>query len=258
MRQGFLIVNHGTLNNEIKDRTITEFALSVSDRFEDAIVTYAYTDQEVRQRLREQTGEKVRNLKAAILNMKEMGVTDLAIISTDIHDGTDYRRLKEETVGLAALFSNVSISAPLLYSEKDYELVARATHGAFSELLGDDVLILVTTGHKTDGAEELAGFEKSLKKYIDKGYVASLRGERRLYKVIKELKQNQIESGRVILVPMEFMAGKSVENDVSQEYTDLVQRLIDDGYTVEEAFRGLAEYDEYQRIYLKHLYDSMR
>ena len=131
-------------------------------------------------------------------------------------------------------------------------------HGAFSEQVGDDILILVTAGHKTDGAEELIGFEKSLKKHVKNGYVATLHGERRLYKVIKELKQSGIEAGRIILVPMEFMAGKSVENDVSQEYTGLVQRLKDEGYTVEEAFKGLAEYDEFQRIYLKHLYDSMR
>ena len=113
MKQGFLIVNHGTIDNEVKDKTIGEFALSVGDRFEDAVVSFAYTDQDVRRKLREETGEKVRNLKAEILNMKENGVTDLAIVSTDIHDGNDYRRLKEETVGLAALFSNVTISVPL-------------------------------------------------------------------------------------------------------------------------------------------------
>ncbi len=258
MKQGFLIVNHGTLDNEVKDKTIGEFALSVGDRFEDAVVSFAYTDQDVRRKLREETGEKVRNLKAEILNMKENGVTDLAIVSTDIHDGEHYRRLKEETVGLAALFKTVSISVPLIYTDKDFELVARAMHGAFSEQVGDDILILVTAGHKTDGAEELLGFEKSLKKHVKNGYVATLHGERRLYKVIKELKQSGIEAGRIILVPMEFMAGKSVENDVSQEYTCLVQRLKDEGYTVEEAFKGLAEYDEFQRIYLKHLYDSMR
>ena len=258
MKQGIIIVNQGTMNNEVHEKTIKDFALSISDRFEDALVEYVYTDQDIRRRLREETGEKFRNLKAAILNMKEQGASELAVVSTDIHDGDQYRKLKEETTGLAPLFKEVYISAPLIYSDKDYELVARATHGAFSELVQDDILVLVTIGHKTDGAEELAGFEESLKKHIKNGYVATLRGERRLYKVIKELKQAGIESGRVILVPMEFMAGEKVENEVSQEYTDLVQRLKDDGYTVEEAFRGLAEYDEFQRIYLKHLYDSMR
>ena len=53
MKQGFLIVNHGTMNSEIKEKTIGEFALSIGDRFEEALVAYAYTDQEVRSRLRE-------------------------------------------------------------------------------------------------------------------------------------------------------------------------------------------------------------
>ena len=166
--------------------------------------------------------------------------------------------IEVETAGLAALFKDVYISAPLLYSEGDGELTARAMHGAFSDLVGDDILILIASGHKTDGAEEIAGFEQALQKHIKNSYVATLHGERRLYKVIRDMKQNGIEAGRVVFVPMEFMAGEKVENEVSQEYTDLVQRLIDEGYTVETVFRGLAEYDEFQRIYMKHLYDSMR
>ena len=258
MKQGIIVVSHGTLDMDVKTRTIDEFALSVGDRFEEAEVVHVYTDPEVRKKLREETGENTRNLKAAILNMKEKGVTSLAVISTDIHDGDEYRKLKEETAGLAALFKDVYISAPLLYSEGDGELTARAMHGAFSDLVGDDILILIASGHKTDGAEEIAGFEQALQKHIKNSYVATLHGERRLYKVIRDMKQNGIEAGRVVFVPMEFMAGEKVENEVSQEYTDLVQRLIDEGYTVEAVFRGLAEYDEFQRIYMKHLYDSMR
>ena len=258
MKQGIIIVNHGTMDSEVRSRTLDDFAYSISDRIPEADVVCVYTNGEVRKGLRETSDEKPQNLKAAILSMKKRGVSSLVIISTDIHDGDDYRKLKEETVGLAALFSDVSISVPLLYADKDFEVTARAMHGAFSELVGDDVLILITTGHKTDGAEELRSFETSLKKHINNGYVATLHGEKKLYKVIKELKQSGFEEGRVVFVPLEFMAGEGIENEVSQEYTDLVQKLTDEGYKVESIFKGLAEYDEFQRLYMRHFYDSMR
>ena len=54
------------------------------------------------------------------------------------------------------------------------------------------------------------------------------------------------------------MAGEKVENEVSQEYTVLAERLEEEGYTVDKAFKGMAEYDAMQRLYMRHLYDAIR
>ena len=165
--------------------------------------------------------------------------------------------MKEEATGLASIFKTVNISKPLLYDESDYEITARAMHGAFKEIVKDDILVLVTAGHKVDAAEELREFERHLGKYFKACYVATLYGEKKLYKVIKEINSLQ-GAKRIVLVPMEFIAGEKVENDVSQEYTSYVLRLEEEGYTVESLFKGLAEYDEFQRLYMRHLYDVLR
>ena len=258
MKQGIIVVNKRTLDQEVRARAIDDFVLSIGDRLEEAEITSVFTDSNIRRGLREQTGEKVQNLKASILSMKENGVTDLVVVSTDIHNGPQYQQLKEETVGLAGLFKKVNISVPLLYSEMDYEITARAFLGAFGEIVGNDILLVLSEGHKTDGIEELKGFESALLKYFPGSHVATLSGEKKPYKVIKELKAAGIDTGRIVLVPMEFIAGEKVENEVSQEYTDLVLRLEGEGYTVESLFAGLAEYDDFQRLFMRHLYDALR
>ncbi len=258
MKQGIIVVNHGTVDQDVRARSIDDFVLSIGDRLEEADIVSVYTDGDIRRRLRENVGEKVQNLKAAILSMKERGVTDLVVVSTNVHDCEEYKRLKDETVGLAGLFRTVGISQPLIYSETDMGVSARAVKSAFGEIVGEDILILVTTGDKADGEEELKVFEKSLQEHLPNSHVATLHGENKLYRVIKKLKTAGNESERVVLVPFEFIAGENVENEVSREYTVLAERLESEGYTVERLFKGLAEYDEFQRLYMRHLYDAAR
>lgn len=258
MKQGIIIVNKGTMDKEVRRRCIEDFMFSVGDRIPDADMVCVYTDDGIRKRLREETGEKYQNLKAAILSMKDRGVTDLTVVPTEIHDGPEFKKMKEEVTGLASIFKTVNISKPLLYDEADYEITARAMHGAFRETVKDDILVLITAGHKTDAVEELKAFETHLAKYFNECYVATLYGERKLYKIIKDINVANASSRRIVFIPMEFIAGETVENDVSQEYTSLVLRLEEEGYAVDSIFKGLAEYDDFQRLYMRHLYDALR
>ena len=59
-----------------------------------------------------------------------------------------------------------------------------------------------------------------------------------------------------ILIPFEFLAGDGVENAVSEEYTSLANRLRQEEYEVETIFRGLAEYDDFQRLFLRHVFNA--
>ncbi len=96
MKQGIIIVNKGTMDKEVRRRCIEDFMFSVGDRIPDADMVCVYTDDGIRKRLREETGEKYQNLKAAILSMKDRGVTDLIVVPTEIHDGPEFKKMKEE------------------------------------------------------------------------------------------------------------------------------------------------------------------
>lgn len=256
MKEGIIVVSHGTVNLEARQRTLDEFVLSIGDRFEDADITCAYTDSNVRKALREITGEKIQNVKAAMLSMKERGITDLTVVTTDIIEDENHISMREEVSSVAGLFTTVKISKPLIASLSDAEVTARAVYGAFKDLVGGDTIILVAEGAKNDGVEELNSFEKAIKGLMAQSHVATLKGEKRLYKVIRDLKAAGNDGGRIVLVPLEFVAGEEIENELSREYAGLVARLEEDGYNVETVFKGLGEYDEFQRLYLRHIYSA--
>ncbi len=260
MKEGIIVVNPGTMNSDIHTRCIEELVLSIKDRLEDAEVVHVYTNGDIRKRLREETGEKVQNLKAAILGMKEKGVTHLTVLTTDVFESEDFVRLKEETGGLAGLFIITNIAGPLISEEEDYEITARAVRSAFGDIVGDDILLLVS-GTAHPAADEIADrrlqeFEKSIRKYIPNTYVATLHGARKPYKVIKEIKP--MTGARVVLAPLEYIAGEGIENSVSEEYPGLVARLEAEGFVVEGVFNGIAEYEDFLRLYLRRLYAARR
>lgn len=257
MKQGILIVNHGTVLSDVRERTIDEMALSIKDRFEDAEVGLAFTDADVRRALREK-GEKVQNVKAAMLSMKDAGVTNLYVILTDMIDDAAGRQTGQDISSCATLFSEVKATRPLLTRKEDVEICARALHGAFGRDVGNDIFIVVHPGDEEDGNEELEDLENALKTFFGKkAYVATIAGKKRMFHVLQELKNSGTDEGRVVLVPLEFMAGEDVENVVSREFNDLIDRLAFEGYDVVYDFKGLGEYEPIQRIYLKHLYEVM-
>ena len=269
MKQGIVVVSHGTADYEVRLRTIEDFALSIGDRMEDADIVSAYTNGDVRRAIRESSGEKIQNVKAAILTMQQKGVSHLTVVTTDILESVEHKKIREEISGLAGCFKEVHIAKPLLASAKDSEITARAFHGAFSEIVGDDILIVVAENDKTvyDDPEyadmyigeemfndPLGSLEECLRKHIPNSHVASISGKRKLYKIIKSIKDN--EEKRVVLVPLEFIAGENIENKVSQDYAELAARLEQEGYEVDQHFKGLGEYDAFQRLYMRHLYEA--
>ncbi|MCR5214228.1 MAG: sirohydrochlorin cobaltochelatase [Eubacterium sp.] len=270
MKEGIIVVNHGTMNGQVHTRCIEELVLSIKDRLEEAEVIHVYTDGNIRKKLREETGVKVQNLKAAILGLKEKGVTHLTVLTTDVFEGQDYYQMKEETIGLAGLFSVTNIARPLLGDAEDYEITARAVKASFGQLVGNDILLLLSGTSKSSDDDsmdlKIKEFERDLRKHLPNSYVASLHGDRKPYKVIKEIKQQRQSdnmntdnnSNRIILVPFEYIAGQGIENKVSEEYPGLVSRLKEEGFTVEGMYKGISEYEDFLRLYMRHLYAARR
>ena len=96
MKKGFLVVSRGSTDENIREKYLKELELIIGERFEDAEIRAAYTDGKIRKELREKTGEKIPSVKAAMLSMKEEGITELTVISTHTVSGYDYRQMSED------------------------------------------------------------------------------------------------------------------------------------------------------------------
>ena len=73
--KGFLVVSRGTAEADIRERYLRELELLIEERNEGIPVRRAFTNSEIRRKVRELTGENVQSVKAAMFSMKEEGVT---------------------------------------------------------------------------------------------------------------------------------------------------------------------------------------
>ncbi len=254
--KGYLVVSRGTTEPDIRERYLTELELLIEERNEGLPVRRAFTNPEIRRKVRELTGENVQGVKAAMFSMKEEGVTDLYILSTHVVAGEDYRQMSEDLSGCASLFNSIHVSRPLVEEGNDFDLCARALHSVFGERVGDDCLILMARGLDDPDTEEI--FEKLertvAERFGGKAYISTLNGRRNLTTVLMDMRR-QGRSGRVVVAPFGFILGDMGYHIAGGEnsYED---RLCNQGYEAEIIEEGLGIHDAFLRLYLKHLYEA--
>lgn len=256
MKKGFLVVSRGSVDEDIRERYLKELEIIIGERFEDVEIRAAYTDDKVRKELRDKTGEKVPSVKAAMLAMKEDGITELTVISTHVVSGYDYRKMSEDISSCGTLFQRVRVARPLVEIEQDFDLCARAVHSVYRDKVGDGCLILMARGADDPDTEEtMEKLEKAIADRFDgRAYIATLNGSRGLTRVLMDMKR-QGRTGKVVVVPFSFILGELKEHLCGGENT-FEDRLSNQGYEPVIVENGLGLYDAFLRLYLKHLYEA--
>lgn len=258
MKQGILLVSPGTVDRDTRKKCIDELLLSVQDRFPEAVTESAFTSGEVRRVLRNRDGEKVRNVKAALLHLHDEGVTDLAVLSVHILDDPDYRIMRGDVSGFGSLFRSVRIAEPLLASSQDADLAARALWRIFREKAGTEGIIFFSGGG-AEGDQLLRELENRTGNLFGDVpvLVPSVSGSRKMRHVLKTLREREVS--RVSIVPLMFMQkgllGEEEERN-TEEYRKAVALLAAAGISPAELSGGIGEYDAVQRLYLRHLYEA--
>ena len=254
--KGFLVVSRGTTEPDIRERYLKELELLIEERNEGLPVRRAFTNPEIRRKVRELTGENVLGVKAAMFSMKEEGVTDLYILSTHVVAGEDYRQMSEDLSGCASLFNSIHVSRPLVEDGNDFDLCARALHSVFGERVGDDCLILMARGLDDPDTEEI--FEKLertvAERFGGKAYISTLNGRRNLTTVLMDMRR-QGRSGRVVVAPFGFILG-DMDYHIAGGDNSYEDRLSNQGYETDIIEEGLGIHDAFLRLYLKHLYEA--
>lgn len=264
--QGILFVSHGTIHPVIRRNMIDDFAGAINDRFEDSMVVTAFTSGDVRTFIRKRDGEKIRDIRASLLNMKAEGVTDAVVISTHVIENSGYISMREQVNSCAPIFHSIRIARPLLDSDKDAELFARAAYSAFSDEYKNSNIVFLLSGEKNCGNEILESLDVKLKKILgNNSYVVTIHGKNRIGSVLREMKKiketcNNFQTD-IKIIPLSFInkgtIGEEEEKKIA-EYDNVIASIKDAGYSVDEISDGLGEFDEFQRLYMRHLYDSLR
>ena len=257
MKQGILVVTQGSIHPVARRNVIDDFVGSILDRFEDAFVLCAFTSPEVRTFLRQRDGEKMRDIRASLLHMQMEGVTDVTVISTHVYENEGYLSMREQVSSCANIFKSIRMARPLLEDETDLDLFARAAHSAFAEDKKDSALVFFLSGEKTRGNDIFESLENKMRTHLGQDvFVSTLRGRMRMHTVLKN-----INGSKAVLVPLSFLnkgqIGKMEEEDLDAHQASLTS-MSEAGLDVDELCMGLGEYDEFQRLYLRHLMEAMR
>ncbi|MBU5330776.1 MAG: sirohydrochlorin cobaltochelatase [Anaerocolumna aminovalerica] len=257
MKQGILIVSFGTTHKDTREKNIEKLAETVRENFPDWNIYQAYSSGIVRSILKKRDNIIVPDVKEALQQMHQEGVTHAVVLPTHIIDGIENNRMKLTIESCRELFDDIKTADVLLGNEEDCKYIAKAFWKEIEKIAGDAPVILMGHGSAHEADRCYAMVEKELQSYTGKEiYIATVEGTVTIETVIERLKASPKEKGRVLLLPFMLVAGDHAVNDMAGEEDSLASKLRNEGYEPECILRGMGEYEGIRNLYIRHLREA--
>ncbi len=247
-----LVVSFGTSYVETRKKTIEELERDLSSAFPDRKFYRAWTSKIIIRVLEKRTGEHIDTTSEALDKMLKDGVGDVVIQPTHFVAGIEYDQMMDAVREYENMFDHMYIGKPLLSSEEDKILTAKAIREQFKDV--DDAEALVLMGHGTEHSvndvyDDMNRVFNELG--YDNFYLGTVEAKPDIHDVQRWLKEKTPK--RVFLTPFMLVAGDHANNDLAGDNEDSWNRiLLKQGYEVECIIRGMGEYKEMRNIYIEH------
>jgi sirohydrochlorin cobaltochelatase len=195
-----------------------------------------------------ENGKLVDEPAIALAKMAYEGFTDVAVLSTHIIPGEEYDDLKAVVDGFKAISSNapkagfrfIGLSSPLLSGAEDFERLAGALAGTYSEQVRKGAFVFVGHGthHFADaayGALQFALWGKS-----PNFFVGTIEGMPSYDDVASRLGAAKVKN--VWIAPAMLVAGDHAHNDIAGAEPDSWKSMLEArGYKVTPVLEGLGQ-----------------
>ena len=256
-KKAILVVSFGTSYNPTREKTIDVIESKIGDAFSDWKIYRAWTSKMIMAKLLKRDGIKINNVKEAMEQMRDDGITDVVIQPTHVINGIENDLMKEDALSWHDSFHSITFGTPLLTSEQDNCDMIEAIHQEFSYLKADEALVLMGHGTTHYANAIYAALDYTFK---DKGYpnihlgtVEAYPSMETLLKVVRE--QNP---SKVVLAPFMIVAGDHAHNDMASDDPDSWRCQFEAaGFPVECVLKGLGEYTKVQEIFIRHVREAM-
>ena len=254
-KTALLMVHFGTTYDETRSKTIDAINAKAAQTFPELTLREAYTSRIVIRRLKERGIVRETPLDA-LLRLRADGFTHVIVQSTTLLEGAEMESLRREVASVEGFFEDIRVGAPLLYNVADCAKVAEilaARHADATDARKKAHVVLVGHGTYTPAT---ATYSQMDYLFSAQGnplfHVATLEGYPTFETMLARLKA--AGARRVTLVPLLFVAGDHVTNDIA---VDWKQALEAEGLQVDCRLEGLGEIPEIQDIYLDHIRYSL-
>lgn len=257
-KTGVLLVTFGSSYPEAQ-RAFDNIDKRARAAFPDTEIRWAWTSRIIRNIMAER-GTVLHSPEQALAEMADEGFSHVAVQSLHMIMGSEFHYLNAAARAFESMgkgIENISVGMPLLADQRAMDMAANAVKSSIpSERKPNDGVVLV--GHGT--AHPANAFYTALMwqlQQTDKNiFIGTLSGFPDAEDILGILKGNDIN--KVWLMPFMSVAGDHVQNDMFGPDEDTWQSVFEEaGIETEAVSKGVAEYDVYVDIWIKHLEDAL-
>lgn len=246
-KKAILIVAYGTSYKEELYNNILNIEERIKNKFRDYYIKLAFTSNIVINKLYVKHNIKIDSLEYGIENLKNKEFKEVYILPLHLIEGVEYEKILEIYDLYKDNFEKLIIGKPLLYEDKNYELLLESIKYEYAENEG-----IVFMGH---GSKENNNSYLKLQSLINKNnyniYVGTLEGYKGINDIVKELKKDNITN--VILSPLTLVFGYHAKKHMIKNNDSWENILKKNGFKVKIYSFGLGSSVKIQDIYINNL-----
>ncbi len=254
-KKAILLTHFGTSHLDTLQKNILAVEKEAQAAFPGWEMRRAFTSGMILRIMKNQ-GITIASVPEALEDLLTEEFTDVIVQPSHLICGEEYDKLRGLAEPYRQYFKNFSIGKPLLASTEDMREVCRFYDREFPR---DSDAALVLMGH---GTPHFANAVYPAMNYLlkemgmERILIGTVEGYPDIEVIRKELKQLGVK--RVIVTPMMLVAGDHAINDMNGDGKDSWKSLLlADGYQVKTVLRGLGEYPEIRKLYLRHIREAI-
>ena len=250
--QELLVVSVGTAQAQTR-LTLGAIEDSMENAFPQFTVRRCFSNQTILNRIKQREGISIDNVEEALRRAQANGVRKLVIQPTHMMDGLEYRKVVTEAARHSDSFGSLAIGAPLLTSDKDFEVVADTLVSCTSSY-HDGRTAVCFMGHGTEAAsnEVYARMQKLLS---DRGWSHYFIGTMEAHPTAEDVLA-MVKSGnyrRVVLRPLMIVSGGHIQNHMAGDQNQSWKRIFEGaGYAVICQQQGLGDLAPIRELLAAH------
>ena len=187
----------------------------------------------------------------------EEKIESVIVQPTHFLKGNDFKKLEEQLLKYKDKFKELLLGEPLLSSEYDFVVLAEALLKQ-AEPYNDDQTAICFVGHGVDGEmnEPYRLLQEQIRmRGISHYYVGTLKGSPTKEMVLSQMQQKGIYK-KIVLLPLMIVSGAHAIHEMAGDEEGSWKYFFEQfGYKVECVQKGLGEYPQVQKLFVKHIRD---
>ena len=257
-KKAILVVSFGTSYHATREVTIDAIEQEIAGVYPDYRIYRAWTSKMIIAKLKKRDQIHIPTVREAMEQMAADGITDVVIQPTHVINGIENDLMKEDALSCRDRFHSIRFGTPLLTSEEDNRAIIQAVCEEFSDLAGDEVLVLMGHGTTHYANSIYAALDYTFKDYGHKniflGTVEAYPSMQSLLRMIREYSPRQ-----VVLAPFMIVAGDHARNDMAgDDPQSWLCQFREAGFEVKPVLKGLGEYPLVRRMFVDHVADALK